>query len=159
MIYQSFKDILTRYALLCGSAPENYRQKKLNDMFDSLSEKDGWNVTCMANGSDEFMLDFALNNVLDGNTDDEVSGLFLYFCTKTPVADSEKTFWLGENEIRKDVIEHYAKLFAESGIDFQVVYDSDREMVSEEELGYEKLSEDERREFVAKVKSGAIRIG
>ena len=128
-------------------------------MFDSLSEKDGWNVTCMANGSDEFMLDFALNNVLDGNTGDEVSGLFLYFCTKTPVADSEKTFWLGENEIRKDVIDYYARLFSESGIDFQVIYDSDHEIVSEEEMGYEELSEDERQEFVAKVKSGAIRIG
>ena len=150
---------MKRYALLCGSAPEDYRQKKLNDMIDSLSEKDGWNVTCIANGTDEFMLEYALNNVLDGNTGDDASGLFLYFCTKTPVDDSEETFWLGENEIRKDVIEHYAKLFAESGIDFQLVYDSDREMVSEEELGYEKLSEDERREFVAKVKSGIIRIG
>ena len=150
---------LTKYALLCGSAPENYRQKKLEAMFDSLSKKEGWSVTCMANGMDEFMLEYALNNLLDGNADDAAAGLFLYFCTKGPVEDSEETFWLGENEIRKDVIEHYAKLFAESGIDFQLVYDSDREMVSEEELGYEKLSEDERREFVAKVKSGIIRIG
>ncbi len=150
---------MTKYALLCGSAPENYRQKKLEAMFDSLSKKEGWSVTCMANGMDEFMLEYALNNVLDGNTGDDVGGVLIYFCTKVPVSDNEETFWLGENEIRKDVIEHYAKLFAESGIDFQLVYDSDREMVSEEELGYEKLSEDERREFVAKVKSGIIRIG
>ena len=150
---------LIRYALLCGSAPENYRQKKLNDMFDSLSEKEGWNVTCMASGIDEFMLDYALNNALDGNTGDEVGGVLLYFCTQTPIADNEETFWLGGNEIRKDVIEYYSRLFSESGIDFQVIYDSDRNMVSEEELGYEELSEDERQEFIAKVKSGAIRIG
>lgn len=129
-------------------------------MFDSLSKKDGWHVTCMANGTDEFMLEYALNNVIAENADDETSGVqhisvLLYFCTETPVADSEETIWLGGNEIRKDVIEYYAKLFAENEIDFQVIYDSDREMVSEEDLGYEELTEEERREFVAKVHDGA----
>ncbi len=144
---------LVRYALLCGSAPEDFRQKKLNDMFDSFSEKEGWYVTCMANGIDEFMLEYALNNVLDGNAGDDASGLLLYFCTQAPVSDSEEAILLNKWEIRKDVINHYAKLFDENEIDFQVIYDYDREMVSEEELGYEKLSEDERKEFIAKVKS------
>ena len=155
---------MTRYALLCGSAPNDYRQKKLEDMFDSLSEKDGWHVTCMANGTDEFMLEYALNNVLDGDAGDEACGVghvsvLLYFCTQTPVADSEETIWLGGNEIRKEVIEYYAKLFAENEIDFQVIYDSDRKMVSEEELGYEELTDEERREFMEKVHDGIIRIG
>ena len=155
---------MTQYALLCGSAPNDYRQKKLEDMFDSLSEKDGWHVTCMANGTDEFMLEYALNNALYGDAGDEAGGVghasvLLYFCTQTPVADGEETIWLGGNEIRKDVIEYYAKLFAENEIDFQVIYDSDCEMVSEEKLGYEEVTEEERQEFIAKVHAGAIRIG
>lgn len=148
-----------RYALLCGSAPENFRQKKLEDMIDFFSEKEGWHVTCVANGIDEFMLEYALNNVLDGNAGEDASGLFLYFCTQTPVSDSEETILLNKWEIRKDVINYYAKLFTENEIDFQVIYDYDREMLNEEELGYEELAEDERKEIVAKLKSGAIRIG
>ena len=150
---------MAKYVLLCGAAPLGYRQKKIEDMFDSLSEKDGWHVTCMANGTDEFMLEYALNNVLDAYADDEAGGLLLYFCTQTPVADSEETIWLGGNEIRKDVIEYYAKRFGENEINFQVIYDSDREIVSEEDLGYEELTEEKRRECVEKIHAGFIRIG
>ena len=150
---------MTRYALLCGSAPNNYRQKKLDDLHNSLLEKDGWNVTCMANGTDEFMLEYAMNNVFDGNIDEEVGGVLLYFCTETPISDNDATFFLNKCEIRKDVISYYADLAKQCGIDFQVIYDSDCNFVSEESLGYEELSDEERREFVAKVNAGLIRIG
>ena len=150
---------MTRYALLCGSAPDDYRQKKLDDLHNSLLEKDGWNVTCMANGTDEFMLEYALNNVLSGNVGDEVGGILLYFCTETPLSESDATFFLNKWEIRKDIISYYAELLKKSGIDFQVIYDSDREFVSEESLGYEELSDEERREFMAKVNAGFIRVG
>lgn len=57
-----------------------------------------------------------------------------------PVEDDEKSFWLGGEEIRCDVISHYQMLAAESGIDFQVIFDSDSKLVSEEELGWEEVS-------------------
>lgn len=151
--------MLLKYALLCGSAPDDYRQKKLNDLHNSLLENDGWNVTCMPNGTDEFMLEYALNNVFEGNTGEEVGGVFLYFCPQKPVSDSEDTFWLNRWKIRKDVITYYADLAKKMEIDFQVIYDFDGEFVSEKDLGYEELTEEEKREFVAKVKSGEIRIG
>ena len=150
---------MTRYALLCGSAPNDYRQKKLDDLHNFLLEKEGWNVTCMANGTDEFMLEYAMNNIFDGNVGDEVGGVLLYFCTETPLLEDEKTFWLQKWEIRKDVVAHYANLAKQCGIDFQVIYDSDCDFVSEESLGYEELSDEEEREFVAKVNAGLIRIG
>lgn len=150
---------MTRYALLCGSAPNDYRQKKLDDLHNSLLEKDGWNVTCMANGADEFMLEYALNNVLNENTGDEVGGVLLYFCTEKPVSENDETFFLNKWEIRKDVISYYAELLKKSGIDFQVIYDSDSNFVSEEDLGYEELSDEERLEFMAKVNAGFIRVG
>ena len=130
---------MTRYAILCGSAPEDFRQKKLNDLFDSLIEKNGWHVTCLANGTDELMLEYALNNILDGNAGDEASGVMLYFCTEKPLPASEETFWLCGNEIRKDGIDYYSQLAKKCEIDFQVIYDCDRELISEEELGYEKV--------------------
>lgn len=130
---------MTRYAILCGSAPDDFRQKKLNDLFDSLIEKDGWHVTCLANGTDELMLEYALNNILDGNAGEEASGVMLYFCTETPVTAAEESLWLCGNEIRKDVIEYYSQLAKKFEIDFQVIYDYDRELISEEELGYEKV--------------------
>lgn len=126
--------------MLCGSAPNDYRQKKLNDLFNSLIDKDGWHVTCLANGTDELMLEYALNNIFDGNAGDEACGVMLYFCTEKPVADSEESFWIGGNEIRTDVVEYYQKLAEKFEVDFQVIYDCDCEMVSEEELGWERVS-------------------
>lgn len=130
---------MTRYAILCGSAPDDFRQKKLNDLFNSLIEKAGWHVTCLANGTDELMLEYALNNIVDNNAGEEASGVMLYFCTETPVTADEESLWLCGNEIRKDVIEYYSQLAKKCEIDFQVIYDYDRELISEEELGYEKV--------------------
>ena len=130
---------MTRYALLCGSAPEDYRQKKLCDLYDSLLEKGEWYGTAMPNGVNELMFEYAMNNIISGNAGDEASGVLLYFCAEKPVSDSETSLWLGGSEIRKEVIAHYASLCKESEIDLQVIYDSDSELISEDELGYEKV--------------------
>lgn len=66
------------------------------------------------------------------------NGIFLYICTRSPVKDSEKSIWLGGEEIRRDVILHYQALLEKCGIDMQFVMDFDSEMVSEDELGYER---------------------
>ena len=85
------------------------------------------------------MLEYALNNILDGNAGDEAGVVLLYFCTETPVTAAEESLWLCGNEIRKDVIDYYCQLAEKCGIDFQVIYDCDRELISEDELGYEKV--------------------
>lgn len=162
---------MTRYALLCGSAPKDYRQKKLEDIHNELLNKGDSHVMAFANGIDELMLEYALNNILDGNAGEKASGardvsVLLYFCARTPeelrakMADADcDVVRLGENEIRRDVIAYYADLAKKCDVDFQVLYDSDRKMVSEESLGYEELSEDEEQEFITKIHDGAIRIG
>lgn len=50
---------LNRYAILLGSAPEDFRQTKIEDMFDFLSSKDGerrGGVVAFPNGISEIML-------------------------------------------------------------------------------------------------------
>ena len=62
-----------------------------------------------------------------------------YICTKFPVKDSDRSVWLGGEEIRRDVIGHYQRLSEKCGVDMQVVMDFDAELLSEEKLGYEKV--------------------
>ena len=50
-----------------------------------------------------------------------------------------KVVRLGNNEIRKEVLAYCADLAEKQEIDFQVIYDFDREFISEEELGFEKV--------------------
>lgn len=130
-------EMITRYALLCGSAPESFMQKKLADMHDFLVSADGgsWReqeILEFPNGLPELMLECALNRVIESGTEE----ILLYICTESPVADGEKSVWLGGEEIRRDMIARYA---GEQGARFQVVYDACRELVSEESLGYEPL--------------------
>ena len=127
---------MTRYAILLGSAPKDFRQKKIEDMFDFLEAVNPENrsgIVTFPNGISEIMLELVLENSLKQNPD----GIFLYVCTRTPVSDGGKSVWLGGDEIRRSVIEHYKTLSLELGVDFQVVLDWDSETVSEEELGYE----------------------
>ncbi len=58
---------------------------------------------------------------------------FFYICTLSPVSESEKSVWLGDEEVRKSVIE----TFCADGRG-QVIYDSDREFVSDEEIEQEE---------------------
>ncbi len=130
---------LINYAILCGSAPEDYRQKKLNKLSDSLINNDKWHVTTFPNGIDEFMLEYALNNIIDGKSGNCAKSIFLYFCTESPLSDADTNIWLCKNEIRKDILQFYVNLVEKCDVDFQIVYDSDREFVSEEKLGYERV--------------------
>ena len=130
---------LINYAILCGSAPEDYRQKKLNKLSDSLINNDKWHVTTFPNGIDEFMLEYALNNIIDGKSGNCAKRIFLYFCTESPLSDADTNIWLCKNEIRKDILQFYVNLVEKCDVDFQIVYDSDREFVSEEKLGYERV--------------------
>lgn len=128
---------MSRFSILLGSASEDFRQKKLEEMFDFLESKrsSGDSIVTFANGISELMLEMVLDNSMKQNPD----SILLYICTLQPVAENEKTIWLRGEEIRRDAISHYQTLAAECGIDMQVLFDSDSEMVSEEELGYEKL--------------------
>lgn len=55
---------MTRYAILLGSAPENYRQKKIEEMFNFLDSKRnaGDSIVTFANGISELMLEMVLDN-------------------------------------------------------------------------------------------------
>lgn len=130
---------MKKYAILLGSAPEDFRQKKLEGMFDFLDSKrnKGDSIVTFANGISELMLEIVMENSIRQNPD----SILLYICTLHPISDDEKSVWLGGEEIRHDVISHYQMIAAECGIDFQVIFDSDSELVSEEVLGYEKISE------------------
>lgn len=128
---------MTRYAILLGDAPEDFRQTKIEDMFDFLSSKDEENrggVVTFPNGISEMMLELVLDNTFKQNP----KQILLYICAQSPVKDSDKSLWLGGEEIRRDVIEHYQRLATEAGIDLQVVMDWCKDLASEEELGYEE---------------------
>ena len=121
---------MKRHAIICGSAPDGFTQKKINEMHDFLTSEAGrfWaekEITIFPNGVDEAMLSFVLERLRADKTEQ----ILLYICTLSPVVDEDKTVWLGENEIHKSLIE----AFCADGRG-QVVYDCGREMVREEEM-------------------------
>ena len=122
--------ILKRSAILCGSAPDGFTQKKINEMHDFLTSEAGgsWaekDIVIFPNGVSEVMLSFVLERLRADKTEQ----ILLYICTLSLVADDDdESVWLGGEEIRKSVIE--AACADGRG---QVVYDSCREVVSDEE--------------------------
>lgn len=119
---------LKKYAILCGSAPDGFTQKKINEMHDFLTSGAGglWaekDIAIFPNGVDEPTLSFVLERLKADKTEQ----ILLYICTLMPVADKEKSVWLGGYEVRKSGIES----FCADGRG-QVFYDSCREMVMEE---------------------------
>lgn len=125
---------LKKYAILCGSAPDGFTQKKINEMHDFLASSSGglWaekDIAIFPNGVDEPTLSFVLERLKADKTEQ----ILLYICTLTPVADKEKSVWLGGDEVRKIVIES----FCADGRG-QVVYDCGREMERNEEIELEK---------------------
>lgn len=162
---------MLKYAVLCGSAPDGFSQKKLNEMKDFLASKEGgsWakgGIVSFPNGVSEKTLETVLENIKTqaenarleksgyenlGNSlsiphDEEVSAglresskvkLFLYICTLSPVSESEKSVWLGGEEVRKSVIEDFGNC---EWIETQVVYDCGREMVRDEEVENDSAS-------------------
>ncbi len=150
---------MVHYAILCGSAPENFRQKKLEDFHDSLEQTGEYqpeNIVVFPNGVNELCLEMVLNEtfdkICDGDTGEEdiIGGLLLYVCTRTKADfDAElansytqgvQVVRLGNDELRKDVIEYYQGLCKKCDIDMQVVYDWDGDFVSQESLGWEKVA-------------------
>lgn len=125
---------LKKYAILCGSAPRGFTQKKINEMYDFLTSSSGgaWaekEIVFFPNGVDDAMLAFVLERLKA----DKAEQIFLYICTLMPVADKEKSVWLGGEEVRKSVIES----FCADGRG-QVVYDCGRELERNEEIELEK---------------------
>lgn len=110
-----------RFALLIGSAPKGMVQTKINDMVDFLLS-DAWHqkdIFLIPSGTDEKSIDQI--QAFYG-----AEKMFYYICTETPVADWEKTVWLGGYEIPKSIFEPIENL----GIkDVQVIYDSCRDFV------------------------------
>ncbi len=120
---------MTRHAILCGSAPNGFTQKKINEMHDFLTSEAGrfWaekEITIFPNGVDEAMLSFVLERLRADKTEQ----ILLYICTLSPVSESEKSVWLGGEEVRKSVIEDF---FADGRS--QVVYDCGRDFIPDEE--------------------------
>ena len=124
---------MKKHAILCGSAPDGFTQKKINEMHDFLTSEAGgsWaekEIMIFPNGVSEAMLSFVLERLRADKTEQ----ILLYICTLSPVSESEKSVWLGGEEVRKSVIE--ASASSATGIEAQVIYDSDREMVRDEEM-------------------------
>ena len=79
---------MTRCAVLCGSAPKNYFQKKLVDMHDFLTSDGGdpipeRNVIVFPNGVHELLLESVLNGVFDSAAEEDDGEVLLYFCANT----------------------------------------------------------------------------
>ncbi len=121
---------MKKHAILCGSAPDGFTQKKINEMHDFLTSEagDSWaekEITIFPNGVDEAMLSFVLERLKVDKTEQ----ILLYICTLSPVADEDESVWLGGKKVRKNVIE----AFCVDGRG-QVVYDACREIMSDEEM-------------------------
>ena len=120
---------MTRHAILCGSAPNGFTQKKINEMHDFLTSEAGrfWaekKITIFPNGVDEAMLSFVLERLRADKTEQ----ILLYICTLLPVADEDESVWLGGEEVRKSMLEDF---FADGC--GQVVYDCGRDFIPDEE--------------------------
>ena len=121
---------MKKYAILCGCAPNGFTQKKINEMHDFLTSDAGgsWaekEIMIFPNGVSEAMLSFVLERLKADKTEQ----ILLYICTLSPVADDDKSVWLGGDEISKSVIE----AFCAYGHG-QVIYDCGGELVRDEEM-------------------------
>lgn len=125
---------MEKYAVLCGSAPAGFRQRKIEEMHRFLLSASGgsWaeqEIMIFPNGVTEEMLLFALRRLKK----DKKEHIFLYICTNSPVKDSDKSVWLGGDKIGKDIFQE----FLADGI-VQVIFEWGKEIVSEEEFAWEK---------------------
>lgn len=120
---------MKRYAVLCGCAPEDSVQKKINEMHGFLVSGEGgeWKeseIMIFPNGVDEKTLVFVLEKLKT----QKIEQILLYICTQSGTPDSEKTFWLGGEEISKTVLAN-----ALGNAPVQVIYDAGREVTGEGE--------------------------
>ena len=102
-------------------------------MYDFLtsSSSGAWaekEIVFFPNGVDDAMLEFVLERLKA----DKAEQILLYICTLTPVADEDKSVWLGGYE-RKSLIEAFS-----SDVCAQVIYDCGRKLERNEEIELEK---------------------
>ncbi len=137
---------MKHYAILCGSAPDGFTQKKINEMHNFLTSEAGgsWaekEIMIFPNGVSEAMLSFVLERLKADKTEQ----ILLYICTLSPVADDDKSVWLGGEEISRSVIESVASASSATGNSElvepvetgvfnggQVIYDCGGELESED---------------------------
>ena len=136
---------MVQYAFLVGTAPQDYRQKRLVYFYNNLkseytfSERD---IYIFPNGVDEILLEYALTNAIEQNsngTSGSVSRIFLYICALSQDCIKDDCITLGNDEIRKSVIAQYVAVAEKVGAEMQVVYDADGELIAEESLGWERI--------------------
>ena len=121
---------MKKHAILCGSAPNGFTQKKINEMHDFLTGGDSgsWaekEIMIFPNGVDEAMLSFVLERLKADKTEQ----ILLYIGTLSPVAESEKSVWLGGEEVRKSV----ASAGSAAANSIQVIYGACRDFIPDEE--------------------------
>ncbi len=138
--------VLQRNAILCGSAPLGFTQKKLNEMHGFLISSAGgaWRekeITVFPNGVSEAMLLFVLGQLKS----QKIDYILLYICTETGVADGEKSVWLGGEEIHKEI-------FLNKELNIQVVFDSCRDFIQDDA----SEAEDIQNGFFLSFESGAM---
>ena len=112
---------MKRFAILCGSASTDFQQKKISLMHEKLIAE-GWaekEITVFVNGASELLLEYSLNNCIA----QKAEKIFLYFCMKSEADNKQDSFFLGTEEIRKDVIAQYDTLFERNNIEKRIVYD------------------------------------
>lgn len=125
---------MSTIALIIGSAPDGYRQKNFEEKRDSCLANDAEYVGC-PNGINETMLEPILKNAFEKHIDK----ILLYICTLEPVKDSNKTIKLGNYRISKDYLVSCQKLAESKGAILSIEYDVCNDLVSEKELGFEKV--------------------
>ena len=145
---------MKRYALLCGCAPEGFRQKKLIAFHDSLISHEGFSerdIVVFPNGVSEIFLEYAFSkifsdigncighNCVEQKGEGCVADFLLYICALCESDFGGEVIRLGTDEIRYDVIRHYEHLAREVGAGFRLVCEADSEPVREEDAGYEKV--------------------
>lgn len=80
---------MSTITIIIGSAPEDYRQKKIEEKCDSWFANDEEYVGS-PNGIDEATLKSILNNVFEKHPDQ----IIFYICTLEPVKEANKTIKL-----------------------------------------------------------------
>ena len=110
---------MKRYALLCGCAPDGFRQKKLIAFHDSLTMQEGFSerdIVIFPNGVSEIFLEYALSNICNDIVKDGcVADFLLYMCALRENDFGGSVIRLGADEIRRDVIRHYENLARKIG--------------------------------------------
>ena len=121
---------MAQYAFLVGTAPQDYRQKRLVNFYNNLkseysfAEKD---IYIFPNGVDEILLEYALINAIEKKP----TKILLYICANSAISI--------EDIIRKSVIAKYTDMADKAGIDMRLAYDADDELINEDALGWERI--------------------